>query len=196
VFWQKPNPENHLNALNIKALMRTISRPHDSRKHADHSPTKEISMNKLLLTLLASALTISLPAFADHDGMGDHCQMHTHKTFEEADTDKDGTLDKEEAKALGVEDFDKMDTDHDGTLSKDELKACACHKHHKSASAAHQKHSREFAAADTDHDGTLTKEEAKKLPHVYENFDAIDTDHDGTVSREEVHTFMHQQHSK
>ena len=117
--------------------------------------------------------------------------MHSKKTFEEADTDKDGTLDKEEAKNVCKMDFDKMDTDHDGTLTKEELNACGRHKHHKKSNALHEKRSKEFSAADTDHDGTLTKEEAKKLPKVFENFDAIDIDKDGTVDRDEVHNFMH-----
>ncbi|MBM3360778.1 MAG: hypothetical protein ACKO2J_01310 [Candidatus Methylopumilus sp.] len=62
--------------------------------------------------------------FADHDGTGEHCKMHTKKSFDEADVDGDGTLDREEAKAVCKEDFDVMDKDHDGTLTKDELNAC------------------------------------------------------------------------
>jgi Ca2+-binding EF-hand superfamily protein len=154
-------------------------------------------MNKLLTALFTIALGfgVTLPVYADHDGMGDHCKMHSNKTFEEADTDHDGTLDREEAKTVCKMDFDKMDTDHDGTLTKEEVNACGRHKHSKKSKAMHEKRSKEFAAADTDHDGTLTKEEAKKLPRVYKNFDAIDTDHDGTVDRDEVHNFMHE-HSK
>lgn len=149
------------------------------------------------LPALLFALVLSLPGFAlaDHDGMGEHCERHTGKSFENADKDHDSTLDREEAKAackmdFDKMDFDKMDTDHDGTLTKEEFMACGRKMHDKHASAAHKKHSREFAAADTDHDGTLTKEEARKLPRIYKNFDAIDVDHDGTVSREEVHNFM------
>jgi len=54
----------------------------------------------------------------------------------------------------------------------------------------HERGSRAFMGADKDNDGTLTKDEAKKLPHVYKNFDAIDVDHDGTVDRDEIHNFM------
>ncbi|MEY4454186.1 MAG: hypothetical protein RI951_780 [Pseudomonadota bacterium] len=46
------------------------------------------------------------------------------KSFEEADIDRDGTLDREEAKAVCKEDFDLMDKDRDGTLTKEELNAC------------------------------------------------------------------------
>jgi len=150
-------------------------------------------MNKLLTTFFAATLGLglTLPASANHDGMGDHCQMHNKKTFEEADTDKDGTLDKEEAKHVCQMDFDKMDADHDGTLTKEELNTCSRHKHGKISETMHEKRSKEFSAADTDNDGTLTKDEAKKLPKVYKNFDAIDADKDGTVDRDEVHNFMH-----
>ena len=149
-------------------------------------------MNKLLTALIAATLGFAMPAFANHDGMGEHCQMHSKKSFEEIDTDKDGTLDREEAKNACKMDFDKLDTDHDGTLTKEELNACGRHKHDKHSDATHEKRSKEFAAADTDNDGTLTKDEAKKLPRVFKNFDAIDTDKDGTVDREEVHSFMHE----
>jgi Ca2+-binding EF-hand superfamily protein len=136
-------------------------------------------------------------AFANHDGMmGDHCKMHGKKMFEEADTDKDGTLDKEEAKSLMKMDFDKMDADHDGTISKDEFNTCGHHAHGDKVSKLHEKRSKQFSAADTDNDGTLTKEEAVKLPKVSKNFDAIDVDKDGTVDRDEVHNFMHTNKAK
>jgi Ca2+-binding EF-hand superfamily protein len=153
-------------------------------------------LNTLVIAALGAGLTLSLPALANHDSMGEHCKMHTKKTFEEADTDKDGTLDKAEAKTMCDKNFEKMDTDKDGTVSKDEMKACGedmggMHHHDKKSDAKHEKRSKEFSAADTDADGTLTKDEAKKLPKVSKNFDAIDTDKDGTVDREEVHQFMH-----
>jgi Ca2+-binding EF-hand superfamily protein len=50
--------------------------------------------------------------------------MHTKKSFDEADIDHDGTLDRDEAKTVCNEEFDFMDKDHDGTVSKEELKAC------------------------------------------------------------------------
>jgi Ca2+-binding EF-hand superfamily protein len=148
------------------------------------------------LSTLLFVLCLSLPGFAlaNHDGMGKHCERHTAKSFEDADKDHDGTLDREEAKAVCKMDFDKMDTDHDGTLTKDEFKACG-RKQHNEHDALHEKRSKQFAAADTDNDGTLTKDEARKLPRVYKNFDAIDVDHDGTVDRDEVHNYM-QSHKK
>ena len=147
-------------------------------------------MKKIQALLIAAIFTTTATAFADHDGMGEHCKMHTKVTFEQADKDKDGTLDREEAKAVCGEKFDVMDTDKDGTLTKEELNVCGRKKHNEH-DKLHQKRSKEFAAADKDADGTLTKDEAKQLKKVYKNFEAIDADKDGTVSRDEVHDFMH-----
>ena len=45
-------------------------------------------LNALLITALGAGLTLTLPAYANHDGMGEHCKMHSKKTFEDADADK------------------------------------------------------------------------------------------------------------
>ncbi len=152
-------------------------------------------MNKSNVAVLTAFLITSGFAYADHDGMGEHCKMHTQVTFEQADKDKDGTLDREEAKLVCKEKFDVMDTDKDGTLSKDEVNVCGRKKHDKH-SKLHEKRSKEFTGADKDNDGTLTKDEAKGLRKIYQNFEAIDTDKDGTVDRDEVHEFMHSKKAK
>ncbi len=146
-------------------------------------------MKKLTSVLLASLLMSAGVALADHHEMGEHCTKHSKVSFEKADKDKDGTLDREEAKLVCDHDFDSMDTDKDGTISKAELDACGMSPEH---AKMHQKRDQEFASADKDNDGTLDKQEAKKLKNVYKNFDAIDGDKDGTVSRDEVHQYMHQ----
>ncbi len=149
-------------------------------------------MKKLTGSLFLALWLSAGLAHADHDGMGEHCKMHSKMTFEQADKDHDGTLDREEAKLICNHDFDKMDTDKDGTVSKDELNACGRDAAH---AKQHEKRDKEFASADKDGDGTLDREEAKKLKNVAKNFDAIDSDKDGTLSRDEVHEFMHQ-HAK
>jgi len=110
--------------------------------------------------------------------------------FKKADKDNDGTLDKEEAKAMPrvAKNFDAIDTDKDGTVSMDEIKAGM-------KQAAHAKGEAAFKKADTDNDGTLDKTEAKAMPRVAKSFDAIDTDKDGTVSMEEIHAFMQSKHA-
>ncbi|HQR51342.1 MAG TPA: EF-hand domain-containing protein [Methylophilaceae bacterium] len=146
-------------------------------------------MNKLTSLLLASTLAFALPALADHDGMGEHCDMHKkqHSPLAEADTNKDGSIDKAEAQAMHDKHFDKMDANHDGKLSKEEVAACK-------NDGMHDKGSMGFKKADKDNDGTLDKKEAKSLPNVSKHFDEIDVDKDGTVSRDEVHNFMKDQH--
>ena len=61
------------------------------------------------------------------------------------DTDKDGTVDLEEAKAAAGAEFDKLDVDHDGTLDRKELKGRISNK--------------DWAAADPDNDKTVSKDE-------------------------------------
>lgn len=59
-------------------------------------------------------------AYADHHG--DHAAK-LEAAFKAADKDGDGTLDKEEAKAMKhvAEHFDEIDGDKDGTVSLDEI---------------------------------------------------------------------------
>ena len=142
----------------------------------------------LATSVFALAAVLGLPgvSFAD-----DHAAK-MEAAFKAADKDNDGTLDKEEAKAMPrvAKNFDAIDTDHDGTVSMDEIKASMKH----AMKAMHEKGEAAFNKADGDHDGTLDKEEAKAMPRVAKNFDAIDADHDGTVSMDEIRTFMKAQH--
>jgi len=108
--------------------------------------------------------------------------------FKRADKDKDGTLDREEAKALPrvSKHFNSIDADKDGTVSKDEIKV-----YMKQAAKSMQEKSKEaFEAADKDKDGTLSREEAKGLPKVARHFDQMDTDKDGTVSEAEIRAYL------
>ena len=143
--------------------------------------------------MLKPALLVSLllvPAFAlaestDKTGEKKH---QLEEQFKKADKDNDGTLTKEEAKAMPhvAKHFKEIDNDNDGTVSMDEIRAFM--KSHKDD--AHKRGEERFKKADKDNDGTLTKEEAKAMPNVYKNFDAIDTDKDSTVTLEEVHDYM------
>jgi hypothetical protein len=143
-------------------------------------------MVKLILIASSLALTaaVSGASFADQ-------ASRLESAFKRADKDNDGTLDKEEAKALPriAKNFDVIDADKDGTVSLDEIKAAM-----ERRKGMHQKGKAEFEKADKDADGTLDKEEAKAMPHVAKNFDAIDADKDGTVSLDEIHTFMKSKH--
>jgi len=138
--------------------------------------------------LIVSLLLVPAYALADSTDKAVDKQHRMEDQFKKADKDHDGTLTKEEAKAIPhvYKNFDAIDTDKDGTVSMDEIRA-----YEKSRKkSAHERGKEQFEKADKDHDGTLTKEEAKAMPHVYKNFDAIDTDKDGTVSLEEIHNYM------
>jgi Ca2+-binding EF-hand superfamily protein len=85
------------------------------------------------------------------------------------DTDHDGTIDLNEAKAAGAAVFARLERDNDGTLDARELKG------HLSA--------KEIAAEDPDHDGTVSKDEY--LAIVEARFKAADPDNDGTIDAKE-----------
>jgi hypothetical protein len=89
-----------------------------------------------------------------------------------ADTDKDGTIDLNEAKAAASAEFDKLDADKDGSIDRKEAK------HHISKV--------NFKAADPDHDKTLSKDEYVGLAASL--FKDADRDGDGTVDAKELHT--------
>jgi Ca2+-binding EF-hand superfamily protein len=158
-------------------------------------------MNKLITSLLTASLglALTLPAYAEHGEhgkMGVHCKMHGTKTFDEADTNKDGMLNKEEALAACSRHFDKMDTNKDGSVSKEELDVCGSHKHGDKSAARHKKYDKEFKAADADKSGTISQDEAKKLPLVAKHFDVIDINKDGSLDGDELYNFMHHQPAK
>ena len=138
--------------------------------------------------LLVSLMLVAAFALADSTDKTGEKKHQLEEQFKKADKDNDGTLTKEEAKAMPhvAKHFNEIDTDKEGTVSMDEIRAFM--KSHKDD--AHQRGREHFKKADKDNDGTLTMEEAKAMPNVYKNFDAIDTDKDGTVTLEEVHDYM------
>jgi EF hand len=111
----------------------------------------------------ASVFAGPMPAFAKSKGAS---------PVQALDTDKDGTVDLQEAKKAASDLFDKLDRDHEGTLDKREL--------------AGRLSAKELAAADPDHDGTLTKDEY--LAIVEQRFKAANADNDGTLDAKEFST--------
>lgn len=144
-------------------------------------------MYKFHALILAAALTASPLAFAGHDGnMGEHCDMKKQGMLKEADANKDGSIDKSEARAMHEKHFDEADANKDGKLSADEIRKCDQHKH----GSMHEKGTQGFVGADKNGDGKLDRKEAEALPNVSKNFDAIDANKDSLLERDEVHTFM------
>jgi len=140
-------------------------------------------------TLMASAVLVIPSALA-----AEQAGARLEVAFKKADKDSDGTLTKDEARAMPrvAKNFDAIDTDKDGTVSLDEIRASM----KKAGQHIHERAVERFKSADKDNDGTLTKEEAKAMPRVAKNFAAIDADKEGTVSEKEIHDYMKAQHQK
>lgn len=81
-------------------------------------------MQKLLATLAILAMGFTLPALAEHEGDGTYCKMNKKDHFTQADSNKDGAIDKTEAQAMHDKHFEQMDKNHDGKLSENESAAC------------------------------------------------------------------------
>ena len=88
------------------------------------------------------------------------------------DTDKDGTIDENEAKAAAGAAFDKLDADKDGTLDEKECQGRLTRT--------------QFREADPDHDNTLTKDEY--VVFVVKAFRTANRDTDGTLDARELQT--------
>src|SRR4051794_12646725 len=120
----------------------------------------------LKLTFLAASLAavalVVAPCVARAEQHG-----KVEAAFKKADKDNDGTLDKNEAKAMPrvAKNFDAIDADKDGTVSLDEIKAAM----KGMKNAMHENGKAAFAKADKDADGTLDKQEAKAMPRVAKN---------------------------
>lgn len=138
-----------------------------------------------LATALAAAGALFIPLHAVY--AGEHgSRMEAH--FKNSDKDNDGTLTREEAKAMPrvARNFDAIDTDKSGSVTLGEIQAAT----KKMAKEMHERGEQRFKAADKDNDGSLTREETKAMPKVEKNFDAIDADRSGTVTGKEIHDYM------
>ena len=148
----------------------------------------------MIKLIAAGALSALATLIAPHAFAAEQPGAKLEASFKKADTDSDGTLTRDEAKAMPrvAKHFDAIDGDKDGTVSLDEIRASMM----KAGKEMHARAVERFKAADKDSDGTLTKDEAKAMPRVAKNFDAIDADKDGTVSEQEIHDYMKAQHMK
>lgn len=110
------------------------------------------------------------------------------KEFDQADTNHDGKLSDEEARAAGFFSTDQpmnsVDADHDGQVTLFEL-ADAVQRRLRASMSSRD-------AADTDGDGYVSEEEARASGgSILEIFKRADRDSDGRVSRDEIDVFVH-----
>jgi Ca2+-binding EF-hand superfamily protein len=103
-----------------------------------------------------------------------------------ADTNGDGMISKEEAKALPrlAKHFDEIDANHDGQITADEMRA-----HHEKMRGEHWK------KLDTNGDGKISKEEAKAHPRLAERFDQLDANKDGFLTPDEIQAARGKRHA-
>ena len=123
----------------------------------------------------AATLAAAAPGAEGHDPMA---------RLKAADTNGDGMISRDEAKALPriAKHFDEIDANHDGQLTADELRAF----HQK----MHQLHMAKgggwFKKLDTDGDGRISRAEAQAAPRLAARFDDIDANKDGFLTPEEL----------
>ena len=144
-----------------------------------------------LATALAAAVALFIPVVpvsAQEHGS----RMEAH--FKAADKDNDGSLTREEAKAMPrvAKNFDAIDADKSGTVTLAEIHTSMKDR----AKEMHERGMGSFKAADRNGDGMLDREEANAMPRVAKNFDAIDADKSGTVTGKEIHDYMKAHHQE
>ena len=134
---------------------------------------------KYLATLaavgIASAALLAVAAPEGREGRG-------AERLKQADTNGDGMLSRDEAKALPrlAKHFDEIDANHDGQITADEMHAF--HETHRG-----QMRAARWKKLDANGDGRVSLDEARaNAPRLAEHFKEIDTNGDGFISPEEL----------
>jgi len=128
----------------------------------------------------SATLAAAAPGAEGHDPMA---------RFKAADTNGDGMLSRDEAKALPkiAKRFDEIDANHDGQLTADELRAF----HQKMHEGRKNKGAAFFKKLDADGDGRLSRAEAQAAPGLAGHFDEIDANKDGFITPDELKAARH-----
>ena len=142
---------------------------------------------------LASAAVIAIAA---PEG-GERHRGAAMERLKQADTDANGLISRDEAKALPriAKHFDEIDANRDGQLSSDELRG-----YHEKMRAQHeqaraQRMAEHWKKIDTDGDGKVSLAEAKaNAPRMAEHFSQLDANGDGFITPEEMKAAHGRQH--
>ncbi len=127
--------------------------------------------------------TLTAAAFGKGEHRGMHRMHGPQINFEQADTNSDGKLSKEELAAHAKARFDENDTDKNGTLSKDEMAGAIVKmaKQHAAKGAE-----RMIEHRDQNGDGVLSYDEIGPGKRADKMFSRLDADNDGMISQEEL----------
>jgi Ca2+-binding EF-hand superfamily protein len=129
-------------------------------------------------------------------------------TFERADKNGDGRVNREEGNDIDGFDFSRADTNNDASLSRQEYQAAMATSTPREGPGARndtgsarsgdaspstssgqgQRTAMSFDTADKDKDGKVTRAEAADVPGL--NFSSADTDADASLSRQEFQVAM------
>ncbi len=121
----------------------------------------------MMKTMVAAAAVLSVAGLSamavadDHDGKGGH---RGERMLERLDTNKDGNISLDEAKAGSAERFKHVDKNGDGIITPDEAP-------------------RMFDSPDANHDGKVTPDELTAAAEA--RFKRGDTDGDGVITAAE-----------
>jgi Ca2+-binding EF-hand superfamily protein len=147
------------------------------------STTGNTPMNRMIGRLtalvLASAAFGGGPAIAQ--GLGGNGQGKWRAMFERLDTDGDGGVSRDEARAVGAMRFAAVDTDDDGRVTREEMVAAALRRATVKAETA-------FDRLDADGDGSVVLSELDQVAasRIDTMFKRADSDGDGVISPTEV----------
>lgn len=159
---------------------------------------KKVSFATLVALGVATAATAQQPSptppvqrDAPSVAPAPHGNDRTNRvTFETADKNKDGTVNREEGNQINGFDFSRADTNNDATLTRQEFQAAMAASTPRGDAVQSGDHTEQasFQKTDKNSDGKLSREEANEIDGF--NFSKADVDDNLSLSRQEFQTAM------